>query len=64
VVHLHLEGDKLYAATDLGGHFTWDLSAFSIERCKLLQQVWASVPVVWEHGRAVKREPPAEHPCR
>ncbi|MBI4703325.1 MAG: protein kinase [Deltaproteobacteria bacterium] len=51
VVHLLLEGEKLYAASALGEHLVWDLSAFYLGDCELLRRVWESVPVVWEQGR-------------
>jgi len=64
VVHVRLSGDKLYAASELGGSVVWDLSPFYLERCALLREVWAQVPVVWQRGQAVDRQPPAKHPCR
>jgi WD40 repeat protein len=63
IIHLFIEKDRLYAATDIGSHLVWDLSALAIERCQLLRRVWRRVPVVWEAGRAVLRPPPADHPC-
>ncbi|HZO11658.1 MAG TPA: hypothetical protein VFB62_00315, partial [Polyangiaceae bacterium] len=64
VVHMLIADQRLYAATDLGRHLVWDLSAFYRERCELLREVWERVPVVWEYGEPVRREPPADHPCR
>ncbi|RLB62390.1 MAG: hypothetical protein DRI90_09170, partial [Deltaproteobacteria bacterium] len=64
VVHLlHADG-RLFAATDLGGHLAWDMRAFHQDDCELLRDVWRSVPIVWEHGRPVLREPPRDHRCR
>ena len=63
VVHLLLKGSRLYAATDLGSHLSWDLSVLFRDYCELLAQVWRKVPVVWEHGLPVTRAPPADHRC-
>jgi len=63
VVHMLLEEQRLYVASDLGGVLVWDLSAFYREYCDLLQQVWQRVPVVWEKGRPELR-PPADHRCQ
>jgi hypothetical protein len=64
IAHLLLEGRHLYAATDLGRHIRWDLSAFHVDYCTLMRQVWDRVPVVWQAGRPTLREPPTEHGCR
>ena len=63
VVHLLLEGSRLYAASELGSHLSWDLSVLFRDYCELLAQVWRKVPVVWEHGLPVSRAPPRDHPC-
>jgi WD40 repeat protein/serine/threonine protein kinase len=63
VTHLLIEGGKLYAVSDLGHHMIWDLQTFSGERCALLRQIWKRVPVLWESGQAVEREPPSTHAC-
>ena len=63
VVHLLLEGKRLYAASELGGRLVWDLSVLHAPYCDLLHQVWRRVPVVWGEGRAIYREPPAGHRC-
>jgi WD40 repeat protein len=63
VVHLLLEHHRLYAATELGEHLVWDLSAFYLDDCELLRQVWAQVPVVWESGHPAVRTPPSNHRC-
>jgi len=64
VSHLLLkEGRKLYAATELGRHLVWDLGVLRADRCAVLREVWAGVPVVWEGGRPVQRAPPAGHDC-
>jgi hypothetical protein len=61
VSHLLLEGHRLYAATELGRHLTWDLDALHGDWCAVLENVWRRVPVVWSAGRAELREPPG---CR
>ncbi len=63
VVHLLLEGRKLYAASDLGSYLVWDLEVFYADRCELLRKLWQRVPVVWEHGHAVLRKPTPDHTC-
>jgi len=63
VTHLLLEGNKLYAATDLGQHLIWDLSTFSASYCALLRQLWQRVHVVWKDGRAEAKPPPRDHDC-
>ncbi|MBI4705151.1 MAG: protein kinase [Deltaproteobacteria bacterium] len=63
VVHLLIEGQKLYAASDLGRHLVWDLDVFYQDYCELLREIWNRVPVVWEGGRAVVQRPGAEHRC-
>ena len=66
LIHLRLTGDgeRLYAATELGSHLVWDLAPLRESHCALLRQVWREVPVVWERGHPVRRPPPAHHPCR
>ena len=63
VIHLELDAHALYAATDLGQSLSWDLGLFYADSCELLRQIWQRVPVVWENGQAVAREPPRAHPC-
>ena len=63
VVHLQLEDQMLFAATDLGHHLQWDLSVFSRDYCTLLREVWHEVPVVWSSGRPVAAPPPIKHRC-
>ena len=63
VEHVLLEDQKLYAASSLGQHLVWNLSALYAERCALLREVWDRVPVVWRDGRAVAESPPASHAC-
>ncbi|MFH0901243.1 MAG: hypothetical protein V2A73_11505, partial [Pseudomonadota bacterium] len=54
---------KLYAVTELGDYFVWDLDAFYQEYCELLGNVWSQVPVVWQAGLPVVSLPPAWHKC-
>jgi WD40 repeat protein/serine/threonine protein kinase len=61
--HLLLVGDTLHAATDLGDHASVDLAVFRRGYCRLLNEVWGKIPVVWEQGRPVKRGPPSGHRC-
>ncbi|MFH0903138.1 MAG: WD40 repeat domain-containing protein, partial [Pseudomonadota bacterium] len=63
VVHLMLENDTLFAATELGQVMTWKLDVFHQSACGLLRQVWQKVPVVWQGGLPVLRPPPADHQC-
>jgi len=63
VTGMLLEDHQLFAATELGQFLVWDLEDFYSEPCELVRDVWANVPVVWENGRAVVREPPADHEC-
>ncbi len=63
VTHLLLEGDWLYAVSELGQHVALDLSVFSQDYCELLGEVWSTVPVVWEGGLVVWRAPSASHRC-
>jgi WD40 repeat protein/serine/threonine protein kinase len=60
---VHIEGGKLYLATDIGDHEVLDMSVFERDYCELLQEVWRVVPVIWDEGRPVVREPPAGHEC-
>jgi WD40 repeat protein len=64
VVHIALEEDRLYAATELGDVGAWDLGIFEDDYCELLMKVWGDVPVVWENGLPVRRDPPDDHRCR
>jgi hypothetical protein len=64
VVHLRRDRDRLYVATELGDHLTLDLSVFQAGYCERLRAVWRQVPVLWQDGQPVRREPPADHECR
>ena len=63
VAHLRLQGDHLYAATELGDHLAWDLGVFERDYCGLMREVWDAVPVAWEAGLPVLRPAPAAHRC-
>jgi hypothetical protein len=63
VEHAVLEGTRLYVATGIGDHAVLDLSIFTRPYCEILREVWKEVPIVWENGQAVRREPPKDHPC-
>jgi len=64
VVHLLLEGQKLYAASELGGTLSWDLRPLYVEYCELLRHIWTQVPVIWQSGYPLVRPPPIDHQCR
>jgi len=63
VDHLAVSGSDLVAATGLGDHLWWDLGHLTVDRCDLLKDVWNQVPVVWEGGLPVVRDPPPDHAC-
>lgn len=63
IAHLRLTDRLLVAASELGDHRVFDVSAFSMPYCELLRQVWKDVPVLWEGGGPVRAAPPADHPC-
>ena len=63
VEHLHLAEGRLIAATSLGDHAVLDLRVLDQPWCALLEQVWQTVPVVWEAGRAEARGRPDGHEC-
>jgi hypothetical protein len=63
VVHLHMEANRLHAATALGDFITHDLDAFTKGYCSLMREVWREVDVVWERSLPVARKPPQDHAC-
>lgn len=63
IQHLLLRKNKLYVASELGQHLTWDLGVFYMSYCELLRTVWRSVPVLWEGGLPRLRAPPVRHRC-
>lgn len=64
VVHLLRRGARLHAASELGDQLTWDLADFERPYCEVLQEVWRSMELVGEAGKAVVRPPDARHRCR
>jgi WD40 repeat protein len=63
IVHVLVEGNALYAATSLGASLTWELGAFGMSRCDLLEKVWQEIPVVWQDGGIVEAGRPSAHAC-
>lgn len=53
----------LIAASGLGQHLTWDLSAFHASYCDLMTEMWDRVSVRWQDGGAVLAPRPADHAC-
>jgi WD40 repeat protein/serine/threonine protein kinase len=64
VIHMALVDKTLYAATELGEVAVLDLGIFHDDYCDLLEQVWQDVPVIWENGLPIHRDPPGDHRCR
>jgi len=64
VAYLKVSGERLYAASDLGQHLSWDLSTFGRDYCTLMHEVWSSVPVVWSAGRATAKGQGGTHRCK
>jgi WD40 repeat protein len=63
VIHLLVQGPKLYAASELGQYQVMDLGVFHVPYCSLLRQVWDRVGVVWESGQPVRKAVDARHKC-
>jgi WD40 repeat protein len=63
VTQLQLRDQRLHVASELGDRLTWDLSAFYLDYCRLLRQVWRRVPVAWEGGLPEVRLAPEKHRC-
>ncbi|MFH0901680.1 MAG: serine/threonine-protein kinase, partial [Pseudomonadota bacterium] len=65
IVHLLVDSEtsRLYAATELGDYQSNDMTTFYHDYCVLMRHVWESVPVVWENGMPVVRQPPHSHRC-
>ena len=63
VVHLVLADGNLHVATSLGDHRTVPVSAFNLQYCDLLREVWRQVPIVWLAGGPKRRPPPRQHRC-
>jgi WD40 repeat protein len=64
IAHALLEGTSLHVASGLGHRMTWDVSTFTADGCVLLEEVWRTIPVIWQDGRIFEAAPPAEHRCR
>lgn len=62
-IHLLYKNNKLYCATELGDYQVVDLSVFQLNYCELLKKVWQQVPIIWEKGLPIARQPPRDHPC-
>ena len=63
IVHVALDQDSLYAASELGDFARWDISAFTRSWCELVRETWQTTPIVWRGGRIERAEPPTSHPC-
>lgn len=63
VIHLQRRGTKLDVGTELGDYRVMDLSAFYLNYCELIHQIWRKITVVWENGVPVARPPSRNHPC-
>lgn len=63
IVHIVLEGQTLFVGSELGQHRTLDLSAFTMDYCELLHEVWDEVPIVLDGGRLIETPIPADHRC-
>src|SRR5262249_33613019 len=50
IAHVVVDGNTLYAASELGDHAAVDLTPFTQDRCALLQSIWRTVPIEWEAG--------------
>lgn len=61
--HLVAQSKHLYAATDLGQAFKWDVGIFQLDQCTFIREVWSDIPVVWSDGQAIEAAPPVDHPC-
>ena len=64
VTHLVAQQARIHLASELGDHTTLDLDVLREPYCSLMREVWAQVPVVWQHGLAVVQPAPADHACR
>ncbi|MBN2495027.1 MAG: protein kinase [Deltaproteobacteria bacterium] len=63
IIHLQRSGGRVAVVSELGGAQLLDLRVLTLDRCRMLRRVWESAPVLWEAGRPVQREAPADHPC-
>lgn len=63
VISLYVNGNRVYAVTDVGRSTVLDLTGFAAPYCDVMREVWNAIPVEWEHGAAVPRATPRDHPC-
>jgi WD40 repeat protein/serine/threonine protein kinase len=64
VTHLVARQARIHLATELGDHTTLDLDVLREPYCSLMREVWAQVPVVWQHGLPAVQPAPADHACK
>jgi hypothetical protein len=64
VRHLLVHRDTLVAASEEGSLASTDLSLLTDDYCKLLEEAWSQVPVVWRDQGAIVQPPDPGHPCR
>lgn len=64
VIHIGQHDKYIYAATELGQDALIDLGIFTSDYCKLMQQIWQKIPVIWEKGYPQIQPPPKNHHCR
>lgn len=57
-------GSQLLVRSDLRDQVAFDVSAYRLTYCELLQQVWQHAPATWRSGQLVREPPPARHRCR
>ena len=64
--HLLVHGRRMHVSSELGHHLSLDLAPFHAEYCRLMEEVWRAVPVVWAStsGAPIRRQAPRTHPCR
>ena len=63
VSHLLAEDGWVYAVTDLGQFWAWNLSDFKLTHCELMNEVWDQVGVLWSRGQAIEQSLPTDHSC-
>jgi WD40 repeat protein len=60
---LRIEGNELFAATELGDHLMLDLESISAPWCDVLQDVWRNESYTWGDKGMVREEPSQQHVC-
>jgi WD40 repeat protein len=63
VIHLARRGDRIWAATELGDHLSWQLDVLSRDYCELLRRLWRRIPTTWRQSQLVSAPAPADHAC-